>query len=690
MMRACRIVPVIAAALACAASPLAARHVQTPPPGQAQAKPQAADPKVQPTSAAQAKNAQAKAVQADAAQDKKESPVEQPEDFKAFNEASKITDPVKKSEALQKFAADYPESILAPTAGSEVFSQLFNSVRDNSRKLQAEIDKSIKANGGGLSAYSTLASRLFRAGILIDEAERLALKGLEFNDPQKFIEEARSRQKSPAADVASPPGGASAGAGVKGTRSGSFRMSSANGVTMATWIPPTTEKPAATPPAGRRERSDDELRADFRSQRAALKATLGQIYVKWGRTAEAEKLFKEIYGDNDLPSSSKTTAARELAALAKTAGDDKARIEYLTTSVVLGAAPAVRIDLDDVYRKTHNGSLDGLDAMLDERYEKTLKPLEVKPYVRPKTSEPRLVLAELFTGAACPPCVGADLAWDAALERFSRQDVALLVYHEHIPGPDAMTNPSSVKRLGFYGVRGVPTFYIDGVTDGAGGGGAEQAESIYAKRIEPAVEKALATAPGAKVSLAATITGSTIAVKAGVGPVAGKSEKLRLQIALVEEHRTYSGANGVRFHSMVVRNLAAEKPKGKAEPADAKAKEAPAKDDTAGDAQAKDAPPADAAAKEVKVVEPTGFAVTAAKGAKVDYVFDVATIVAENRKAIDEFLTKPFRGGDKPIFAEREDDIDTTRLVVVAFVQDEATKQILQAASVKIAPSSKK
>jgi hypothetical protein len=70
-------------------------------------------------------------------------------------------------------------------------------------------------------------------------------------------------------------------------------------------------------------------------------------------------------------------------------------------------------------------------------------------------------------------------------------------------------------------------------------------------------------------------------------------------------------------------------------------------------------------------------------------VFDVTTIAAENKKAIEEFLTKPFRGGDKPIFAEREDDIDLARLLVVAFVQDEGTKQILQVASVKLSPKSK-
>ena len=51
------------------------------------------------------------------------------------------------------------------------------------------------------------------------------------------------------------------------------------------------------------------------------------------------------------------------------------------------------------------------------------------------------VLVELFTGAECPPCVAADLAFDALGKTYKPTDVVLLEYHLHIPGPDALTNP---------------------------------------------------------------------------------------------------------------------------------------------------------------------------------------------------------------------------------------------------------
>ena len=58
---------------------------------------------------------------------------------------------------------------------------------------------------------------------------------------------------------------------------------------------------------------------------------------------------------------------------------------------------------------------------------------------------------------------------DAAMEHYPRRDVAVLMYHEHIPEPDPLANPSSAQRLTFYDVRGTPTLAIDGETVTGGG-----------------------------------------------------------------------------------------------------------------------------------------------------------------------------------------------------------------------------
>lgn len=237
--------------------------------------------------------------------------------------------------------------------------------------------------------------------------------------------------------------------------------------------------------------------------------------------------------------------------------------------------------------------------------------------------------------------MGAGLAFDAAQERYTRNDFIVLNYHVHIPAPDPMVNPSVVKRREFYGVSSSPSYFFDGDSDG-GGGGADNAKSIFETKIDPAIEKHLAAAPGAKISLRATVAGSTVRARADVSKVASRSDKLRLQIALAEDVVTYSGENGERFHPMVVRAMALG-----------------AKDEQ-------------------------GFALEPGKGGTFEYTFDVAKAVADAKAHLEEF-EKVERKGEYT-FRQKKHEI-TGGLVLVAFVQDEATKKVLQAVYLKPSPA---
>ena len=238
--------------------------------------------------------------------------------------------------------------------------------------------------------------------------------------------------------------------------------------------------------------------------------------------------------------------------------------------------------------------------------------------------------------------MGAGLAFDAAQERYTRNDLIVLNYHVHIPAPDPMVNPSVIKRREFYGVNSSPSYFFDGDADG-GGGGADNAKSIFESKVEPAVEKHLAVAPGAKIALRATVAGTTVRARADVSKVASRSEKLRLQIALAEDMVTYSGENGERFHPMVVRSMAL----------DAKNEQ--------------------------------GFALKPGKGGTFEYTFDVAKAAADAKAHLEEF-EKVERKGEYT-FRQKKHEI-TGGLVIVAFVQDEATKKVLQAVYLK-PPSAK-
>lgn len=225
----------------------------------------------------------------------------------------------------------------------------------------------------------------------------------------------------------------------------------------------------------------------------------------------------------------------------------------------------VQMDVLEVVVQVMNQVGKGADAKelqsrlgkLEEKdFEDYVKKAPFKPEVFEgrKGKSDRTVLVELFTGAECPPCVAADVAFDALEKTYKPADVVLLQYHIHVPGPDPLSNPDTMARAQGYGrkLEGTPTVFFNGKV-GAGGGGPLQAGrkkyAEYRDVIEPLLEKAAE----AKIKLNATRNGSDISVKASVSDAAKTGETVRLRIFLVEDHVRYKGGNGLRYHHCVVR-----------------------------------------------------------------------------------------------------------------------------------------
>jgi hypothetical protein len=167
------------------------------------------------------------------------------------------------------------------------------------------------------------------------------------------------------------------------------------------------------------------------------------------------------------------------------------------------------------------------------------------------------------------------------------------------------------------------------------------------KNLDSGIAARLDAPAQARLKLNATRAGSIVKVTAAADEIKNAAPDLRLQLALVEDEVSYSGENGLRFHPMVVRNLA--------RPADA---------------------------------QPYGFAINAAQPAKVDHIFDLEQISAANLKYYDEYLADlKQRTGIDATFKEKRYIINPERLSIVAFVQDEKTRQILQAVYLKVAPA---
>jgi hypothetical protein len=280
----------------------------------------------------------------------------------------------------------------------------------------------------------------------------------------------------------------------------------------------------------------------------------------------------------------------------------------------------------------------------------------------------RAVLAEVFTGAACGPCVAADVGFEAMMERYSRQDLIVVMYHEHIPAPDPMTNAATQARFHFYGGNGVPSYTVDGLGFQSGGGSKEMAKGFY-QRVNPVIEKRLETAAEANLKLDAVLENGVVKVAAQVAMLAGATPaakpepkagaeakdaakessaaakddgpSYKLQVLLVEEMLRYPGENGVRMHPAVVRAM--------------------------GGADSK------------------GFSLSSGEAETVNAQFDIAAISARLKKYIEDFEAERSKDREEPFtFNEKKHEINANNLSIVAFVQEEKSKKVLQAATVRL------
>jgi thiol-disulfide isomerase/thioredoxin len=201
-----------------------------------------------------------------------------------------------------------------------------------------------------------------------------------------------------------------------------------------------------------------------------------------------------------------------------------------------------------LYIKLH-GTADGFEAARAAKL-KAL-PFEPEPFKAPAGWKGKAVLAELFTGSECPPCVGADIAFDALIETFPAKYLAVLVYHLPIPRPDPMMNPATQARQKAYGVSSTPTVVIDGSHKSLGGGGRGAAEGKFAQ-YRGVIEPLLSAAPAVSLKVRATLAADTVKVVYDFNTAVPDAEILLVLVQGVQDHE---GSNGVALHKMVVRDL---------------------------------------------------------------------------------------------------------------------------------------
>ena len=401
----------------------------------------------------------------------------------------------------------------------------------------------------------------------------------------------------------------------------------------------------------------ERLRGYYVGTKTDVYNLLGESLAQQGKSVAAEKAFRNSYAIK-----TNKDASLGIARAAEKNGKNEEALKFAATAVLTGKAEPSEVEyFRSLYAKQHQGKTTGAEDYLDTAYKKTYKnPVKGEKYKPTSKRTTRVVLAELFTGAGCIPCIPIDYTLETALDDYSPKEIAILVYHWHAPTWDPLGNYSSDSRVNYYDVKGAPTIFFDGkksdkAGDYFGSDGEEDEIQEIAKGINEEIRQNLEVPSQADLILKARRNGQLIKAEVVAEKFKNVSNDVSLQIALVENEVTYSGENGLRFHPMVVRALAGDNDKRN-----------------------------------------YGFKIDPSKSNKIEYVFDVDKIVARNA---DYYKTFPMEkmsefseryGGKVPEslkveFKFKKNQINAEHLSVIAFLQDNKSKKILQTSWVNLA-----
>jgi hypothetical protein len=403
----------------------------------------------------------------------------------------------------------------------------------------------------------------------------------------------------------------------------------------------------------------ERTRGSYIGQQTSAYNLLAKSFWEQGKFEHAEKAFGESFAIKVTKES-----ALGIAKAAEKNGKEAATLKYATIAALTGKMVPEEMDyFYSVYAKQHQGKTDGIEEYLNAEFKKSYSnPVKSEKYRNAANRSDRTVLVEFVTGAGCVPCIPFDYAFERVLEDYSPKDVALIVYHTHAPTMDPLANHSSDSRYKYYNLNGAPNIFIDGKKfekegDYNGGEGERKEIQPIADEVFADLKKDLELPASATVKLKAKRTGQKVSVDVDADNFKDVSDDVTLHVALVENETAYSGENGLRFHPMVVRALAGD--------------------------------------NEKRVF---GFKIDNSKRNKFEYVFDVDKIIAQNfayydtqtSERMQEFISR--MGGKMPeginlsfSFNYKKNQIDSHRLSVVAFLQDNKTKKILQSSMANLA-----
>lgn len=299
---------------------------------------------------------------------------------------------------------------------------------------------------------------------------------------------------------------------------------------------------------------------------------------------------------------------------------------------VLAYSPDIIMNrLKDLHLKIYKDEI-----TLDEVIKREIAKVEsfvVEKFNKPEGIE-KVVLAELFTGSECRPCLAADYAYDKLIESFDHNTLGILEYHLHIPAPDPMTNKDTEERAKFYNVNSTPTSIIDGVERVNIGGNQAVVQSAY-NILSTVVKKHLNKPIEASISLNIKRNKNKLSLSGVVKTTRENTDNLRFFVVLAEEKVHYQGYNTVAEHRFVVRKI---------------------------------------------LPTSAGIQFIGKKEIKLNTKIDILKI----QKELKDYLDGMEKKAKRQLFKEKKYLIDEKNLFIISFVQDENTKEILQTNVLKV------
>ncbi|MGH9466820.1 MAG: hypothetical protein ACRD1Y_05640 [Terriglobales bacterium] len=383
--------------------------------------------------------------------------------------------------------------------------------------------------------------------------------------------------------------------------------------------------------------SVEDAENDYREEMANRYSLLGRIEEKMGRPDAALASYHRALGFH-----ADMAAYRGVGRLELAQGDRKAAIEALYSADLTGHLDAKSIHaMRRLYAELHPGaSRESLARLLDRKYEATFhNPVQWSAYAGEPAAPRRAVLAELMTGAGCIPCMAPDLALDAALDRYNRRTLVLVVYHDNAPDSDPLANNVTEARDRYYSTGGsTPHAFLDGKEIALVQGTPRHAQAAY-DAVTKTIDRLLRDPARAELRIMAERRGTAVRVRVR-GTVLGPVHPLALHIDLVSREVSYSGENGLRLQRMVVRATA-------------------------------------------RLAHDGGGIPIHGRRFAVSYTFRIPQIEKANLayyKQFDAEVKKRTRGLFGATYREHKNLINPDRLAIVAFVQDNGNHAVLQSA----------